>query len=165
MEVIARLIELKRLNLLREAMNVFVDVPESSLVDVLIFYIDRPNMDFEGLCLTPHMPMDFDPQEEDGGSRCLLSVWVFLPYYTCDTPFPVMDKETTNWLERKPRIDGIRKSQSSEMVMGRHKLEQLWQVGKKWHWEITLKKTKGEATPDDVMKLVSLKNSYIKTGQ
>lgn len=65
-EVIARLIELKKLNLLREAMNVFVDVPESSLVDVLTFYLDQPSMAFEGLCVTPHMPMEYDPQEEEG---------------------------------------------------------------------------------------------------
>lgn len=69
MEVIAHLIELKRLNLLREAMYNFVDVPETSLVDVLICYLGCQSTDFEGLCQTPYMQLEFDPQDEDGDSK------------------------------------------------------------------------------------------------
>ncbi|KAG0721442.1 Nucleolar protein 11 [Chionoecetes opilio] len=47
-------------------MNIFVDVPETSLVDVLTFYVGCPSTAFEGLCQTPHMQMDYDPQEEEG---------------------------------------------------------------------------------------------------
>lgn len=82
-EVIARLIELKKLNLLREAMNTFVDVPESALVDVLTFYLDQPNMDYEGLCSIPHMPMEYDPQEEDGDSKCLFHIFSYFYRYYC----------------------------------------------------------------------------------
>ena len=70
-EVIVYLIELKKLNLLREAINIFVDVHETSLVDVLILYLSCQNTDFEGLCQIPHMQMEFDPQEEEGDSKCL----------------------------------------------------------------------------------------------
>lgn len=86
MEVIARLIEMKKLNLLREAMNAFVDIPESSLVDVLTFYLGQPDVDFEGLCVTPSMPMEFDPQEEDMDSKCLLFIYFIFsfPNKVCD---------------------------------------------------------------------------------
>lgn len=73
-EVINHLIEIKRLNPLREAMNAFVDVPETSMVDVLICYLTCQNADFEGLCETPYLQMEFIPQEEDGDSKYLLCV-------------------------------------------------------------------------------------------
>ncbi|XP_045121790.1 uncharacterized protein LOC123510578 [Portunus trituberculatus] len=65
-EVIGHLIEVKRLNLLREAMDAFVDVPEISMVDVLTCYLGCQNADFEGLCQTPYMQIEYIPQEEDG---------------------------------------------------------------------------------------------------
>nr|XP_045625265.1 nucleolar protein 11-like [Procambarus clarkii] len=65
-EVLAQLIDQKKLRLLDEAIDVFSNIPETCLVDALNFYLQCKDMEFEGLCQCPPLQMEFEPLEEDG---------------------------------------------------------------------------------------------------
>jgi len=64
-EVITLLIKNKNLGLIDEALSVFIDVPESSLVDAAIFYLQCKDMEFQGIKNAPQLEMEVEPLEKD----------------------------------------------------------------------------------------------------
>ncbi|KAK4313616.1 hypothetical protein Pmani_015049 [Petrolisthes manimaculis] len=65
-EVIKCLIDKKSLKLLNEAVNVFTDIPESGLIDVLMYYLQCKDMNFAGIIDVPQLQLEIEPLDKDG---------------------------------------------------------------------------------------------------
>lgn len=67
--VIKCLIERHKLELLNETVDTFSAIPESGLIDVLMYYLQCADEHFTGITEVPQLQMEIEPLDKDGDSK------------------------------------------------------------------------------------------------
>lgn len=81
--VIKCLIERNKLELLNETVDIFSAIPESGLIDVLMYYLQCTDKQFTGITEVPQLQMEIESLDKDGDSK-YYSI-MFITYHSAST--------------------------------------------------------------------------------
>lgn len=81
--VIKCLIERNKLELLNETVDTFSTIPESGLIDVLMYYLQCTDTQFTGITEVPQLQMEIDPLDKDGDSKYY--IFMLFIYHSAST--------------------------------------------------------------------------------